>query len=116
MAGPALLQQVLTVHGVSALACATWSIPGCVRVDLRTVLVVAAATALFSHAIPRKSQGRPAMSSTEEGGNRTVRVTRRYRDGLDGTSGDSGALTSSLSVFARRPGPRTRPRSPDSRH
>src|SRR5678816_393657 len=101
MAGPALLRRVLKPHGLSALGCATWSIPDCVRTDLRTVLTVATATALPRHAIPRKSQARPAISLIEGGEKEEVVVTRRYRDGRDGTSRDPSAPAASLSVFAR---------------
>jgi hypothetical protein len=55
------------LHGLPALDCAAWSIPDCVRTDLQTVLVVAIATALPVHAIPRKSQARPAISPRETG-------------------------------------------------
>src|SRR5262245_48222339 len=101
MAGPALLQRVLKLHGLSALGCATWSIPDCVQTDLRIVLAVATATTLPRHAIPRKSQARPAMSPIEREGGRKVRATRRFCDGRNGTSRDPGAPAGSLSVFTR---------------
>src|SRR5512145_10441 len=114
MAGPALLQRVLKLHGLSALDCAT--IPGCVRTDLRTMLVVATAIALPCPAIPRKSQARPAISLIEGGGGTEVGVTRRFRDGRDGTSRDPGAPAASLSVPARRSGAGTRAGSAYRRH
>lgn len=56
-------------EGSNRMACqrSTWSIPDCVRTDLQMMLVVASATALPAHAIPRMSQAGHAVSPIETG-------------------------------------------------